>query len=85
MRNQGDIMAKNSSGRIKLYGFSLTVGIILVSIGIAWATLSSSVNEQKGKVGDHESRIRECEKCIIEQTAHYKHIKEWMEKIEKKL
>ena len=67
-------MAKNN-GRAKLIGILITMGTILVGIGIAYATLSHGVEDNTGTndkqdicIDANEKRLDKCEQAVGKQT-----------------
>ncbi len=47
-------------------GNLITIGVLLVSVAVAWGTANAEINQVQGEIADHESRLRILESRVIE-------------------
>jgi len=66
---------------------AVVAGICIAVAGVisAYGGRNRDIKDNTKRLDKHEVKINELEKAVIEQTTHYGHIKETLEKMEKKL
>lgn len=78
-------MAKNSNGNKIWLKFLVGIGIILMGVAVGYGILNERVANNCDTIKDHKEKIDICERAVFEQARDIKHIKETVDRIEKKL